>query len=565
MKNYIIYFLVLINLNADVYYGSELPYISGNYDFTTTTINVSSGLVNYSDYHIPQSIEYADSKVEHMFYADACVNDGTNNDCVDSTYVSLYYLTSPLNMNNSPSNSISTYVGMRYSTNAFLSDPNFDVFQSNSQLYYSNTTVDVENPVVLNTCDTATTNRFTNDNSSSFCVCKPDYLPTTDPTTCTPYPQENICSQSFTDSTVDDLFSDVFDYAGDTYVNDFGSTVGYSYGGFFFKSVTATECTLDNITTHLTNAGYTLATIGSYGVISQEIRYFPCVNECNMVVKHKYYDDGTGNYIAEILFDNNTPPPPDTNTTPPPYTPPSPINPDATGTNPNDVPTSIDLSTPDYTDIESGVNGADTGGVTTTTGTSTTTNADGSTSTTTSTNQQDNSGALATIRAIASASNRNHADLSRLNQNIDNTGNSVDKSSELNHDDLSAIKDTLDNSNGFLEQIKDALIPSDSLIGQMTSTIDDFSTALDKTDGSSIHSSLVASFGTISSVGSSPTVSSSTGGCSFTVELFGSSILFDMSMFQVIKPYMLSLALLFLAFFNFKMYAWIFKSLVHLM
>ncbi len=282
--------------------------------------------------------------------------------------------------------------------------------------------------------------------------------------------------------------------------------------------------------------------------------------------------------------------------------------------NPNPLPYDIDPTNPNdnydsggYTSGNGNSYNVNTdniiGGVSTSstvTGTIQTTDSNGNPITNQTTNQQDNSAIIANTQVIRESSNRNHNDLTTVSMGISNLGTQIDNASNQNHSDLNGVNDVLNqinsnisenniNMNTALSEITSGISSSSQQnhtdlsnvstkideTNQALSSMNDFmQSGMNNTEASdslinaqnqatSTINSITGSLnGIISSYTGTAPVVTGTGNHVFTSNIYGSDIVFDLSMFEDLRQYFDILWLLMLAYFNFKMYVLIIRDLL---
>lgn len=157
----------------------------------------------------------------------------------------------------------------------------------------------------------------------------------------------------------------------------------------------------------------------------------------------------------------------------------------------------------------------------------------------------------------------NEGDL-QIKNSLDGIQSEIIISSDRNHQDLSAISSQLDQSNAHLSNLNSQI----SDINQFMQSEMDNTEAADhisnaKNQATSTVNSITSSLNSIISsyTGTLPIVTG-TGNHTFTTTIYGSTIEFDLSMFENLRSYFDILWLLMLAYFNFKMYVLIIRDLL---
>jgi len=151
---------------------------------------------------------------------------------------------------------------------------------------------------------------------------------------------------------------------------------------------------------------------------------------------------------------------------------------------------------------------------------------------------------------IQTGSAQNHSDLGTLTDTVADASNQ-------NHEDLTNLGSTLDeikSNTDYLNELRDQADNTDN-------SLDNFSNAL--TDANTNYDSVLNAFtGLASSYTNAPPTFTGTGDHVFSTSVYGRTVSFDLGMFADLKPYFDILFALMLAYFNFRIYRWIFEFLV---
>ena len=164
--------------------------------------------------------------------------------------------------------------------------------------------------------------------------------------------------------------------------------------------------------------------------------------------------------------------------------------------------------------------------------------------------------------SVDSASRTAHGDATDIKDSIGNASrlahtdsrdikDTIGDASDLAHDDATDIKDAIESLNEGNEEAKDSLSGiKEGMADALINATDKYNSTLD------IANTLLTSYSNTSPVfvGSGEHV--------FSVTIYNSDIVFDLSIFVELKPFFDIIFLLMLAWINFKIYLWIFNFLV---
>jgi len=170
-----------------------------------------------------------------------------------------------------------------------------------------------------------------------------------------------------------------------------------------------------------------------------------------------------------------------------------------------------------------------------------------------------------TRQAINDASNQAHQDqvanrgkyddliigLRDVVEATDRIGGQANDNAQTAHDDATDIKDAVDSLNDGREESENDL----------QDTKDGISDAIES--AGSNYSSVVDTFnGLLTSYSNTPPTFNGTGSSVFSTVVYGHSVVFDLAMFEQLRPYFDIIFILILAWINFKFYRWILEFLI---